>query len=80
LIHAEVSAYPMGTNTTSLQNLGLGFPFLLAFLGGQYIQRMAEEEKAYPDLMKEICAVHSELESVEQVIVQDLSEHDSNKS
>jgi len=43
------------------------------------IQRMAEEEKAYPDLMKEICAVHSELESVEQVIVQDLSEHDSNK-
>ena len=44
------------------------------------IHRMAEEEKAYPDLMKEICAVHSELESVEQVIVQDLSEHDSNKS
>jgi len=43
------------------------------------IQKMADEEKSYPEIMDQICVIHSELTSVEQIMIQDLSEHNSDK-
>lgn len=44
------------------------------------VQKMADEEKSYPELMNQICTLHSELGRVEQLIVQDLAEHSSEKN
>lgn len=38
------------------------------------VRKMIKADKSYPQLMRQICAVHSELESVEETIVQDLAE------
>ncbi len=38
------------------------------------IRKMIRKDKSYPQLMRQICVVHSELENVEEIIVQDLAE------
>ncbi|MDH3312186.1 MAG: hypothetical protein OEM28_03445 [Nitrosopumilus sp.] len=37
---------------------------------------MVEEEKSYPVIMQKISEIHSELNKAEQLIVDDLAEHD----
>jgi|AP45_3_1055517.scaffolds.fasta_scaffold12094_2 DNA-binding FrmR family transcriptional regulator len=57
-------------------------PTVQVKLGGvvehaQNVQKMANEEKSYPEIMDQICEIHSELTSIEQIMIQDLSEHAS---